>query len=200
MVKEELIQEIKAIEISDSRKEILSPLVDYLSEKLNSDESTHLNFICTHNSRRSQFAQFWSHYWAHQFGLPVDSYSGGTEVTACHPNTIQSLRSTDVQITSNDQKENPLYKIEFGDKVPNLSLYSKLHSNAIEGKDSFAALMCCAEAEKNCPFVPGTEVTIPLLYEDPKRADGTAEEEEIYNQTSLQIASELHYVFTKASA
>ena len=56
--------------------------------------------------------------------------------------------------------------------------------------------MTCSHADENCPFIPGTEKRISVTYEDPKAFDGTAEEAEKYDERSLQIASEMHYVFS----
>jgi arsenate reductase len=55
--------------------------------------------------------------------------------------------------------------------------------------------MTCSDADENCPFIPGTEKRIPLTYEDPKSFDNTDKESEMYDKRSLQIASELLYVF-----
>ena len=58
--------------------------------------------------------------------------------------------------------------------------------------------MTCGDAEENCPFIPGTEMRIPLIYKDPKAFDDTELENEKYHECSLEIASELFYVFRKA--
>ena len=47
--------------ISNERKEELNELVNYLSSKIKQDEYINLVFVCTHNSRRSQFSQVWAH-------------------------------------------------------------------------------------------------------------------------------------------
>jgi len=45
--------------ISFNRKTVLQPLIDYIQSKVKNNLSINLNFICTHNSRRSQLAQVW---------------------------------------------------------------------------------------------------------------------------------------------
>ena len=78
-----LIANCKAQSIPDERKVVLLPLVDYIQEKINSDEAIRLNFICTHNSRRSHLSQIWAQTMAYHVGLKnVSCYSGGTEATA----------------------------------------------------------------------------------------------------------------------
>jgi arsenate reductase len=50
----------KNISVSDERKALLQPLVDYIQNKVNLQEQIRLNFICTHNSRRSHLSQIWA--------------------------------------------------------------------------------------------------------------------------------------------
>lgn len=47
-------------QISDERKELLNPFVNYILQKYKLNEIINSIFICTHNSRRSQFAQIWA--------------------------------------------------------------------------------------------------------------------------------------------
>ena len=56
--------------------------------------------------------------------------------------------------------------------------------------------MTCAHADENCPFIAGAEERIPLRYEDPKRFDDTENEVEAYLNKSIEIATELHYIFS----
>jgi arsenate reductase len=57
--------------------------------------------------------------------------------------------------------------------------------------------MTCSEADRNCPNVVGATLRLPLPYEDPKAADDTPEEAARYDERSLQIATELLYVFSQ---
>ena len=43
-------------EISKERKEVLHGLVEYIIKKRTENSVVNLNFVCTHNSRRSQFS------------------------------------------------------------------------------------------------------------------------------------------------
>jgi len=43
--------------ISEDRKVTLQPLIDFIQKKVDNKEDVNLNFICTHNSRRSHLAQ-----------------------------------------------------------------------------------------------------------------------------------------------
>jgi arsenate reductase (thioredoxin) len=51
------IQSIAEISVLEKRKVVLKPLVDYIQNKVNVHEEIRLNFICTHNSRRSHLTQ-----------------------------------------------------------------------------------------------------------------------------------------------
>ena len=43
--------------ISEERKTILQPLIDFVQQKADDKQEININFICTHNSRRSHLAQ-----------------------------------------------------------------------------------------------------------------------------------------------
>ncbi len=177
------------------RQAQLEPLVDYLQAKLDRQEEIQLHFICTHNSRRSQFAQVWAQTWAHYFLLPLRAFSGGVEVTAFNPRAISCLREQGFTIEASDTT-NPLYQIQFGQEGESLQAYSKLYDAEENPRSNFAALMTCSHAEENCPFIAGAERRIPLLYEDPKAFDDSPQEAQKYVERSRQIASELAFAFS----
>jgi arsenate reductase len=57
--------------------------------------------------------------------------------------------------------------------------------------------MTCSHADANCPFIPGTEKRIAVTYDDPKEFDNTPKQEKKYKERSMQIATEMFYVFSK---
>ena len=57
--------------------------------------------------------------------------------------------------------------------------------------------MTCSSADEGCTFIFGAEKRLPIRYEDPKAFDGTDLMNEKYAERSLEIASEMHYVFSK---
>ena len=67
----------------------------------------------------------------------------------------------------------------------------------VESSNEFAALMTCSQADEGCPFIFGAEKRIPLQYEDPKLFDNTAEQATKYMERSLQIATEMCFVFSQ---
>jgi arsenate reductase len=183
---------------SKEREEILSQLVQYILNKLKTDGKVSLNFICTHNSRRSQLAQVWAQTAADYFGIPANCYSGGVEVTAFNERAVKALESLGFQI---DRKvaENPVYSIKAGTDAEVILAFSKVYNDPHNAQQGFAAIMTCDHADENCPFIPGADLRIPLRYEDPKAFDDTDLETEKYLERSLEIGSELFFAFRKAS-
>ncbi len=189
------IDEFVKIEIPQERKKVLRPLIDYIQSKFDAKEEINLNYICTHNSRRSQFSQVWSTVAASVFGIKAGAYSGGVEVTAFNERAIESLERFGFKVSFQGET-NPVYKIYFSDGFSPITGFSKLYDHPSSPKTNFAAVMTCSHADDNCPFIPGTERRIALNYEDPKAFDGTPEEAHMYDSRSTQIASELLFVFS----
>ena len=145
-----------------SRKEQLGKLSDYINQKLESDESARLNFICTHNSRRSHLAQIWTAVAAHHYEIQnIETYSGGTEATAFNQRAVAALERAGFKIT-NPGGENPKYNIHFGDDPDPIICFSKTFDDPVNPDKEFAAIMTCSDADENCPFVPGAEYRIPV--------------------------------------
>lgn len=188
-----------ASEISSDRKKVLKKISGYVTEKRDQNESTKLIFICTHNSRRSHFCQVWSAVLAEYLGLAnIETYSGGTEATALHPNAVGALKRSGFEI-ENPGGENPRYKIYFDENEEPLICFSKTFDDPANPQENFAAVMTCSDADENCPFVPGAERRISLPYQDPKQADGTPQEKETYDERCRQIATEMWYLMSQTS-
>lgn len=192
------IETIKAISVSNDRIAILQPLADYIQNKVNANEEIRLNFICTHNSRRSHLSQIWAHTMAFHFGIQnVFCYSGGTEATAMFPKVAETLTHQGFQIEKVSQEENPVYAIKFDDNEHPIIGFSKTYFDDFNPKSNFAAIMTCSNADEGCPMVFGAEAKFPIKYDDPKAFDGTEVMNEKYAERSLQIASELYFVFSQ---
>ncbi|OEK04713.1 low molecular weight phosphatase family protein [Roseivirga misakiensis] len=194
----ETIESAAALSIPTERLDILNQLADYCRKQLETSKDLRLHFICTHNSRRSQFSQIWAAAAAEYSDIKLQSFSGGVEVTAFNERAVASLRRQGFQIVGNDSN-NPKYEVRYSDNEP-LTCFSKLFDDPINPKSGFAAVMTCSDADENCPFIPGTDARIPLRYEDPKAFDDTPQEEEMYDERSLQIASEMLYVFNRVKS
>ncbi len=184
--------------ISVERRESLQPLIDYIKNKLESKSDIRINFICTHNSRRSHLSQVWAQALAYHFNVDnVHCYSGGTEATALFPMVADTLRNVGFEIQTISNGENPVYNIKYADNEPPMIGFSKKFDDAFNPKSEFAAIMTCSQADSGCPFIPGAEQRIPITYEDPKVFDNTPQQSEKYQERSLQIATELFYVFSQ---
>ncbi len=195
---EENITAIDFNAISEERKKILQPLVEYIQKKITTQQQVRLNFICTHNSRRSHLSQVWAQALATHYKIPnVFCYSGGTEATALFPKAAETLEQQGFKVTKLSEEKNPVYSIKFGENAHPVICFSKTFDNAFNPKSGFAAIMTCSQADAGCPFIAGAGKRIPITYEDPKAFDGTAEQSEKYLERSTQIATELKYVFSE---
>ncbi|QNL48778.1 protein-tyrosine-phosphatase [Olivibacter sp. SDN3] len=183
--------------VSEERKAILQPLIDYVRQKANSGADINLNFICTHNSRRSHFAQIWAQVAGAYFNIPnVHSYSGGTEETALFPKVAETLTNQGFTIFKIAETDNPVYAIKYGDNDLPIIGFSKQYDSSFNPASAFVAIMTCSQADGGCPFIAGAEKRIPITFEDPKISDGTPEQSKVYAERSLQIATEMCYVFS----
>ena len=184
--------------ISIERKETLQPLIDFIQSKANDNQSIRINFICTHNSRRSHLSQIWAQTLAYHFGISnVQCYSGGTEATALFPMVAETLRNSGFEIEQLSQEANPVYSIKYAANEHPVIGFSKKLDSEFNPKSGFAAIMTCSQADGGCPFIAGAEKRIPITFEDPKAFDNTPQQAEKYTERSLQIATELFYVFSQ---
>ena len=184
----------KAI-ISDDRKSLLRTISKAIAEEYKLKNVVNLNFICTHNSRRSQLGQVWSFYAAHYFNLNINAFSGGTEVTAFYRNTVKTLQKVGFEFQLVDfSHQNPTYQISIKNTKKAILGFSKLYSNPINVAP-FMAITTCTNADINCPFIPAASYRFHLPFVDPKHADKSEKQEEIYLQTSEQIAGEIYFIF-----
>ena len=192
------IKNISKTTLSDERKEILQPLIDYIQTKIDTQQPIRLNFICTHNSRRSHLSQIWAQTMAFHFGIKnVVCYSGGTEATALFPKAVETLVNQGFQIQQLSNETNPIYAVKYGQNEAPIICFSKTFDDAFNPISGFAAIMTCSSADAGCPFIAGAEKRFPIRYDDPKAFDGTDLMDAKYTERSLEIASELHYVFSK---
>ena len=183
--------------IPNERKILLSKISSFIQERKNKNQEINLVYVCTHNSRRSHFGQIWSAVAANYFHLKnVNTFSGGTEATAFNQNAINALTSVGFEIEKLNDSDNPHYSVKFGlaDKT---ICFSKTVDDKANPTANFAAIMTCSDADQNCPFIPGVDLRIGTTYDDPKAFDGTELQDKMYNERSIQIATECLYVFSQ---
>lgn len=195
---EKLISELNIDTILEERKQVLQPLVSFIQNKVDVKEEIRVNFICTHNSRRSHLSQIWAQTMAVNFGIKnVRTYSGGTEATAMFPKIGETLINQGFEIQKLSEASNPVYAIKFDENSHPIIAFSKKYDDTFNPKSSFAAVMTCNHADGNCPFIAGAENRIPITYEDPKLFDNTDQQSQKYAERSLQIALEMKYIFSQ---
>lgn len=184
--------------IAKGRKDTLQPLVDFIRSEFEQQSEIRLNFICTHNSRRSHLSQVWAQTAAHYYGIQnVYCYSGGTEATALFPKVAETLIDSGFTIQKMSEGNNPVYAIKFSENKAPIIGFSKTYDDQFNPESEFAAIMTCSQADGGCPFIAGAEKRIAVTYDDPKVFDNTPEQTKKYYERSLQIATEMFYVFSQ---
>lgn len=191
----------KNVKISDERKKLLTEIAQFIANERSSFKKVRLNFICTHNSRRSQLAQVWAHYAILFYKQKrIKSFSGGTEVTAFHRNTVKTLQDVSFKFTLKEfSHENPVYEISFKNMRKPIIGFSKLFDDP-SIKSPFIAVTTCSSAEENCPFIADATKRFHMGYEDPKSSDDTSFTSQKYLETNKQIAAEMNYLFQQVSS
>ena len=187
--------------IPTARRATLDGLAHFVAERCRAGERADLIFICTHNSRRSHMAQLWSQAAAHRFGVTgVATYSGGTEATAFNPRAVAALERAGFLIEATTAGANPVYAVRYNADMAPMECFSKVYDQPPNPTEDFCAVMTCGEAEAACPIVFGAEERISLPYDDPKAADGSAEETTVYDERCRHIAREMLYAFSRVGA
>ena len=191
------IELIKKRPSSHIRKKELLKLIDYANNKIDLHKGININFICTHNSRRSIFSQIWAKVFSDYYGLQkVRTFSGGTESTYVSQNVIKTLSSCGFIINKLDQKKNSNYEITYSLNKNKILVFSKKYDDILNSKKNFVAVMTCLSAKENCPFIAGSEKIINLGYDDPKKYDNLKDPINMYLNISNQIASDMNFVFS----
>ena len=176
----------------------LNGIATTISEALAHKAPLSINYICTHNSRRSQFSQVWSAVAAYYYGLDIKSYSAGVEVTACNERTVASLKRMGFKVTQKTTGSNPVYQVWFAEDA-SIELFSKTFDDDSCPKENFFTMMTCGHADENCPFIPGALKRIPFRFDDPKAFDDTDLEAVKYDERSLEIAQNIFYILKNTS-
>lgn len=190
---EYLLAQAKDYSPQPERQTALAALANYLRTSRLANRPARLNFICTHNSRRSHFGQVMAQVLAAHMAMNIETFSGGTEATAFHPNAVNALLELGVDIEKPAAGANPRYRVRTG-KV-STEAFSKVYSSEPNPQRDFAAILVCSSADAGCPVVAGAELRIALPFEDPKVSDGTAEAASTYRQRALEIGTELAWAF-----
>lgn len=188
-------QASKKVQLKEDRKIVLLKIAEKIAKEYTKNEVVNLNFICTHNSRRSQLGQVWAFYAANYFNLNINAFSGGTEITAFYRNTVKTLQKVGFNFqVENFSHQNPKYLVSFKGSKKSILCYSKRFDDDIN-QQPFIAITTCNNADKNCPFIPEALERFHLPFVDPKFSDGTEQQSETYLKTNQQIATEIFFIF-----
>ena len=200
-IKPRLLEYISSLEkkmcaIDANRRELLEQAARFIREKKHAGEIARLTFICTYNSRRSHFAQAWGQAAAYCFGVKgVECYSGGMKAATANPRAISALQRAGFKVEMAMNGPNPQYRLIFAEGEMPVIAFSKVYDAPVNPSEGFAAVIACAQADENCPAIPGAEMRIALPYEDPRLSDDSPEETAAYDESCRQIATEMCYIF-----
>jgi arsenate reductase (thioredoxin) len=187
--------------VSADRRAKLDELAAHIRMQRDAGEPVRLVFICTHNSRRSHMTQLWAAAAAATYGIgDVETFSGGTEATAFNPRAVAALERAGFEIkTSAPSDANPKYLVRLSPDSDTLECFSKIYDQAPNPTSDFCAVMTCSAADEACPSVPGATLRLAIPYDDPKVADGRADEAATYDERCAQIAREMLFAFARAA-
>ena len=196
---DKLIRSLDITKIDPKRKALLNQIALHIGDELKHDRVA-LNFICTHNSRRSHLSQVWAQTMAAFYRLEgIDCYSGGTEATALFYKVSETLEKQGFQVVRLSEGTNPVFAIRNSKHHLPLTAFSKAYNHPFNPATGFVAVMTCDSANEACPVVYGAGARFALVYHDPKVSDNTPEMDEVYAQRSLQMAMEMKYLFEQIS-
>jgi len=183
-----IIENLPDVDLVDAR----------IPEAIKNNNAINLNFICTHNARRSHLSQVWAQVMASYYGFDeVTCFSGGTEVTQMHPNVAKTLGRQGFNIEVVQEGDNPKYTLQYDEELEPILAFSKLYNDAFN-ENPFAAILVCSAAEEACPFIEEATHRILLPFDDPKYSDDTPQEAEVYEAKSLEIAAQMKAIFKAA--
>lgn len=186
--------------IPDHRRILLKALTKFIQDRAVAHHPVYLNFICTHNSRRSHMAQLWAQAAAFYYGVKnVQCFSGGTEATAFNPRAVKAMQHAGFDIRkTREGGGNPVYETRFAN-APAVISFSKKYDDPFNHYKDFAAIMTCGHADENCPMVLGASARIAITYDDPKDFDTTPQEEAKYEERVQQIGREMLFAFSQVA-
>ena len=193
---QKILKSLFTVAPSEERLKELDALAALLN--IHSKDGLAVNFICTHNSRRSHFSEILFRTAAKYYGHEnVETFSGGTEGTALYPEVAESFKRHEFTAIKDLSSHNPHWQI-FHPLLENEHntpfLFSKAYDRAPNPSTGYVAVMVCDSANEAFPVVVGAAERFPLTFMDPKRSDGTSECSSVYDATLKEIAAEMGYL------
>lgn len=188
------------LSIAPDRRAELEALAETIQSRRGGGRIVFVNFICTHNSRRSHLAQIWTAVAAKRYGIDdLKTFSGGTEATALNPRVIATLLRSGIQVKPIDGgvSTNPKYRVTYAADAKPLECFSKVYNQSPNPTEAFVAVIVCGDADQKCPIVSGATDRHLIQYDDPKIADGRPDEAKVYDERSAQVAREMLYLVSQ---
>ena len=90
-----------------------------------------------------------------------------------------------------------LSTIKYGENKHPIIGFSKTYDDEFNPQSQFAAILTCSQADDGCPYIAGAENRFAITFEDPKAFDDIQQQYQKYQERSLQIATEMCYVFSQ---
>ena len=174
------------------------PILETMAQSFANEAQLKVNFICTHNSRRSHFSEVLFRTAVNYYGLKnVKTFSGGTECTALFPEVAESFSRHGFKVVPIQAYNQQAYKIfienlEREETTP--ILFSKIYNAEYNPQENYHAVMVCDSAHESCPVVHGSTQRHSLIFQDPKSSDGKQNQFQVYDRTLALIATELAFV------
>ena len=179
-------------DIRFSRQNEIIQLSQIIRKELHRNGMCNVTIICTHNSRRSQLAEFLFRISAFHYGLSQCCiFSGGTEATAVNYRVIRALSSFGFEFSKSDNASNPIYHYKSNKELLSKAMFSKKYDDSVNPQKSYIAVMVCDHADENCPIVHGAKDRFSLPYEDPKKSDNSPNESIVYADKVKEIGREM---------
>ena len=186
--------------ISGERKQILEEIGDYIYQAISNKKSAQLLFICTQNSRRSQFAQVWAQTAAYYFRLEnIKTFSGGYMESAINYRILEALRKSGFSVTAAEgYSQNPVYLLSLGQSYPDMFIFSKKYDFWQNPNEKFATILCDKDLIEDKLAPAGSENIIALPYEDIQIYDSSTgnilKNDEICRQVAREMFFMMDYV------
>lgn len=173
--------------IDATRLELLEKLAALIIADKQKNGIAKVNFICTHNSRRSQLSELMFQQCLLHYKMEgIQCFSGGTEATAFNYRMVNAVQSFGIQLIQMGPENNPLY-IADGSQY----LFSKTYDHPFNPSRNIIAVTTCSDADVNCPHIPGADQRMHLGFEDPKHSDDQPDEAETYSAKVIEIGAQM---------
>ncbi|HEY0858799.1 MAG TPA: arsenate reductase ArsC [Albitalea sp.] len=117
--------------------------------------TTNVLILCTHNSARSVLAEAMLNHWSRRLGKNVLAYSAGSAPSGrLNPFALEALANAGVDCRGTRSKS---WDEFVGDRAPQMQA---------------VITVCDSAAAEQCPYWPGSPVTVHWGYADPSNAAG----------------------------